>query len=167
MVLVNSETKKQKQKISNGFCLYSFMNSKCLVNYFVWNCQYFEEFENKLIKKLIKFSAGPQIFYHRCVYIAPSSDHSLLTSNLLFTVILRKFEVVFWCLEWECCTFQKIDLCIQIHQYMYYTMALIARFLSISVHKLYFPLVRKQPWRSWSLTRQCQIVCDSSLKQVH
>ena len=39
----------------------------------------------------------------------PSSDHSLLTLNLPFEVILRWCEVVFWCLEWECCTFQKID----------------------------------------------------------
>ena len=47
-------------------------------------------------------------FYHRFVYIASSSDHSLLTLNLPFKVILRKFEVVFWCLEWEWWTFQKI-----------------------------------------------------------
>ena len=39
-------------------------------------------------------------------------------------MILRKIEVVFCCLEWEWCTFQKIDSWkfIQIHQY--YTMAL-------------------------------------------
>ena len=43
------------------------------------------------------------------MHIAPSSDHSLLTSNLPFELILRKFEFVFWCLVWECCTFQKID----------------------------------------------------------
>ena len=30
-------------------------------------------------------------------------------SMCLFKVILRQFEVVFRCLEWECCTFQKID----------------------------------------------------------
>ena len=80
------------------------MNSKSLVNCFVWNCQYFEKFaENKC------FRDAPQEFYHRFMYIAPSSDHSLLIPNLPFKVILRKFEVVFWCLEWECCTFQKTD----------------------------------------------------------
>ena len=43
------------------------------------------------------------------MYTAPSSDHSYsLTLNLPFKVILRKFEV-FWSLEWEWCTFQKID----------------------------------------------------------
>ena len=26
-----------------------------------------------------------------------------------FKFILKRFEVVFWCLEWECCTFWKID----------------------------------------------------------
>ena len=40
---------------------------------------------------------------------APSSDHSLLTLNLPCEVIVRKFEVVFWFLEWECCTFEKIN----------------------------------------------------------
>ena len=32
-----------------------------------------------------------------------------LTLICLFKLILRRFEVVFWCLEWECCTFWKID----------------------------------------------------------
>ena len=54
------------------------------------------------------FAGCPQEFYYRFMYIAPSSDHSMLTPHLPFNVILRKFEVVFWCLEWECCTFQKI-----------------------------------------------------------
>ena len=43
------------------------------------------------------------------MYKAPSSNHSLLTLNLPFKVILRKFEVVSRWLEWEWCTFQKID----------------------------------------------------------
>ena len=46
----------------------------------------------------------PREFYHRFMYIAPSNDHLLLTHNLPFKVILRRFEIVFWCLEWECCT---------------------------------------------------------------
>ena len=61
------------------------------------------------ICKKLSFSGCHQKVYHRFMYIAPSSDHSLLTPNLPFKVILREFEVVFWCLEWECCTFQKID----------------------------------------------------------
>ena len=43
------------------------------------------------------------------IYIAPSNDHSLLTLNLHFEVIVKRFEVVFWCLEWECYTFQNTD----------------------------------------------------------
>ena len=33
-------------------------------------------------------------FYHRFMYIAPSSDHSMINLNLPFKVILRRFEVV-------------------------------------------------------------------------
>ena len=32
-----------------------------------------------------------------------------MTLNLHSKVILKRFEVVFWCLEWESCTFQNID----------------------------------------------------------
>ena len=55
-----------------------------------------------------KNSGYPREFYHRFMYIAPSTDHSLIILNLPFQVILSKFEVVFWCLEWEWYTFQKI-----------------------------------------------------------
>ena len=48
-------------------------------------------------------------FYHRVTYMAPSSGHISLNLNMPFKFILRRFEVVFWCLEWECCTFWKID----------------------------------------------------------
>ena len=48
-------------------------------------------------------------FYHLFIHITPSRECSLLTLNLPFKVILRRFEVVSWCLEWECCTFQNID----------------------------------------------------------
>ena len=41
------------------------------------------------------WGGGGQEFYHRFMYIAPSSDSSLLTLNLLFKVILKRFEVVF------------------------------------------------------------------------
>ena len=47
-------------------------------------------------------------FYHRFMFIAPSGDHSLLILKLPFKVILKTFEVVFWCLEWEWCTVKKI-----------------------------------------------------------
>ena len=43
------------------------------------------------------------------MYIAPSSGHISLNFNMPFKLILRRFEVVFWCLEWECCTFWKTD----------------------------------------------------------
>ena len=48
------------------------------------------------------FGGCPREFYHRFMYKAPSCDHLLLTK-----VILRKFEVVCWCLEWEKCTLKR------------------------------------------------------------
>ena len=44
----------------------------------------------------------------RVMYIAPSSGHISLNFNMPFKLILRRVEVVFWCLEWECCTVWKI-----------------------------------------------------------
>ena len=61
------------------------MNSKRLVNSFVWNHQYF------VGKK--KILGGPWEFHQRLIYIAPSSDRSLLILNLSFNVIWRRFEV--------------------------------------------------------------------------
>ena len=43
----------------------------------------------------------PQECCHMFMYKDPSSDGSLVTLNLPFKVILRRFDVVFWCL-WEC-----------------------------------------------------------------
>ena len=57
----------------------------------------------------LTFSGCPRKFYHRVMYIAPSSGHISLNFNMPFKLILRRFEVVFWCLDWECCTFWKID----------------------------------------------------------
>ena len=64
----------------------------------------------------------PRELYYRftCMYIAFSSERSLLTLKMPSTVIQRRFKVVFWwfkgglrlfsdVLEWECCTFQAID----------------------------------------------------------
>ena len=47
------------------------------------------------------------------------------TFKLLFKLILRRFEVVSWCLEWECCTFWKIERnSFKSINSRYYTMAL-------------------------------------------
>ena len=51
----------------------------------------------------------PRKFYHRVMYIAPSSGHISFHLNMPFHLILRRCEVVLWCLEWECCTFWKLD----------------------------------------------------------
>ena len=51
------------------------------------------------ICKQNKFLGCPSEFYYKFMYIAPSGDHSLLTLNLPFQVILRRFEVVFCCLD--------------------------------------------------------------------
>ena len=64
---------------------------------------------------------GAKNVCHRCVYIAHSNDCSLLTLSLPFKVIHMKFEVVFWCPERECCTFQKTD---NSFKYTNYIMAL-------------------------------------------
>ena len=67
------------------------MNSQSLVNCFVWNHQYFEQ------KKII--GEAPDDMIALCTCIAPSSNCSLLTLNLPFEVILRRFVVVFWCMD--------------------------------------------------------------------
>ena len=59
--------------------------------------------------KKITFSGCPRKFYHRVMYIAPSSGHILFNLNFSLKLILRRFEVAFWCLEWECYTFWKTD----------------------------------------------------------
>ena len=71
---------------------------------FVWNHQYSEKFALK------NLGGGPREFYLGFMYTAQSSDHSLLTLSQHFKVNLRRFEVDIWCLEWECCTFQKIGV---------------------------------------------------------
>ena len=42
------------------------------------------------------------------MHISPSRGEPLPNLNLPFKWILSRFKI-FWCLEWECCTFQKID----------------------------------------------------------
>ena len=89
------------------------------------------------------FLGCPREFCHMFIYIAPSRGHSLLTPSLPFKVILRRFEVVFWCLEWDCVAdWWKF---IQIHQY--YTTALMkwADF-SFLFSKAFDNLYR---WRTW------------------
>ena len=67
----------------------------------------------------LTFSGCPRKFYHRVMYIAPSIS---LNCNMPFKFILR-FEVVFWCLEWEYCTlferFMEIHLNPPIHVLYY------------------------------------------------
>ena len=92
--------------MANGFCLQSFMNSKSPVNCFVWNHQYFEKIEKYNI--FVMPPPPPPQFYHRFMYIHTSSGESLPHINWLFKWIVRRFEVDFWCLEWECCTFWQI-----------------------------------------------------------
>ena len=62
-----------------------------------------------ILRKLheTNISGCPRKFYHRVMYIAPSSGHTLLNLNLPFELIQRRFEVIFWCLERECCFKKK------------------------------------------------------------
>ena len=55
-----------------------------------------------------KFLGWPGECYHRFMYIALSTDNSLLTLKLPFKVILSICEVVVWCMEWEWCTFKRL-----------------------------------------------------------
>ena len=57
----------------------------------------------------LKFSGDPRKFNDIFMYIAPSSGSSLLILNLPCKLIQMRFDVVSWCLEWNCCTFQKIN----------------------------------------------------------
>ena len=62
------------------------MSSKRLLSCFVQTHLYLEGFLEGLRK-----------FYYRFMYMAPSSaSRSLLTPNLPFEVILRRFEIAFW-----------------------------------------------------------------------
>ena len=47
----------------------------------------------------LTLSGCPRKFYHRVIFIAPSSGHISLNLNVPFKLILRRSEVVFWCLE--------------------------------------------------------------------
>ena len=96
IVLVNSEN-------------YKFL-SEWVVSVLIALCIILSETIN-ILRKLHKTKIFwmPPRFYHRVMYKAPSTGHGLLNLNLPFKLMLRRFEVVFWCLEWECCTFGKID----------------------------------------------------------
>ena len=63
------------------------MSSKSLVNCFVGNHQNFEKLHKTNIFGMPKKSL------HRVMYIAPSSGHILFNLNLLFKLVLRRFEV--------------------------------------------------------------------------
>ena len=102
------------------------------------------------------------------MYIAPSSGHISLNFNMPFKLILRRVEVVFWCLEWECCTFWKIDgTFIQIHQY--YTMVLTRVFFPMvnSMVKLCLPEFQILPELFLRLKVLCDRPLDSSLQNVY
>ena len=80
-----------------------------------------------VLKPFESFCLKPSIFWENCIKlkflgiwdtpenftidlcIRPSSGHILWNLYLSFKLILRRFEVVFWCLEWECCPFWKTD----------------------------------------------------------
>ena len=80
---------------------------------------------NKKQKKNYNFG-GPRELYHRFMYMASSSGRSLLTFNLPFKVILRMFEVVFWCRVRMLHFSRDWRKFIQIHQY--YTMDVLHKY---------------------------------------
>ena len=89
-----------KKVLWMGF-VYS-VNSKSLVKLFCLNPSIFW-----VICKFVICLGCPREFYCRFMYMAPSSGPSSLNLGVLFKVILWGFYVVFWSLEWECCTLLK------------------------------------------------------------
>ena len=67
----------------------------------VWNHQYFENIAKKL------FFGFPENFTIGLCTCSSLWCGSLVNLNVPFKLILRRFEVVLWCLEWECYTFNK------------------------------------------------------------
>ena len=95
---MNIKKKKiKKKKSSNVFCLESFLL-----------CEMFYLKPITVLRNLKKKNWDVPKNFTIGFCTTPSCDHSWLTLKLPFKIILRKFEVVFWCLGWEC-TFQKID----------------------------------------------------------
>ena len=82
--------------------MYKFMNSKSLVNCFVWNHQHFEKFAKTLLFFFFFFFGGGTIFtigYEFYVHhVPPCNDCSLLTLNLPFNLILKRqtFDIIAW-----------------------------------------------------------------------
>ena len=70
----------------------------------------------------LTFLGCPRKFYHRVtgmyMYIAPSSGNISLNFNMPFKLILRRFEVVFWCLEWEIENGVLFERLMEIHSYL-------------------------------------------------
>ena len=78
-------------------------------------------------RRVIMISKTLWIVLSEMINILRNLQHQMWTfiadPQFAFKVILRKFEFVFWCVEWECCTFQLYwQKFIQFYQY--YTMAL-------------------------------------------
>ena len=89
------------------------------------------------------------------MYIAPSSGHISLNCNMPFKLILRRCEVVFWCLEWEYCTFSKTEM--EIHSnppILYYGFKKYGWFWGMSFRE-----------RKKRLTRQ-HMSCDGSVDKT-
>ena len=57
-----------------------------------------------LVDKITKLTG--KTYNNSYIYIAHISIQK--GRSRTFKLILRRFQVVFWCLEWECCTFWKI-----------------------------------------------------------
>ena len=87
----------------------------------VWNHQYFEKFAttttNYWVPPPNNFTISLCNYVHSSLQWLFIADLQSVFKEVLKTSLeyLRRFEVVFWCLEWECCTFQIIDEKLKIH----------------------------------------------------
>ena len=107
-VLILFEGMEQKsQKSFHGLNKYLQLNSAFIAPIMVKD---FEKLATTTRKTHLNLSGVGDKFPYRFMFIASSSDCSLLTLNMPFKVILRRSdEVVFSCLNRECWTSQKID----------------------------------------------------------
>ena len=108
-LLYGSDTAKQEFFMRLQLRLQSLHKHDFISNQLLFYCWLTQQHFNFSVSFSFKFLGCPRKCYHQVMSIAPSSGHEWLNLNLPFKLILMRFEVVFWCLKWECCTFWKID----------------------------------------------------------
>ena len=81
-----------------GFILYSIL----------WILKVFWVVLSENIKKKQKKGAKIKTFWDAPENFTLCTPFSACPTSMFLFLFLRRLEVVFWCLEWECCTFQTL-----------------------------------------------------------